>query len=102
MIAFLVLNFASLLAVLFVLDRMGRRQHEERREHREEIAVLLQRIQAPEVAVQQHASQDSPPPLVGVPLTDDALAEQMQQIGELERRLNAQVNGHFQLEDEIT
>lgn len=102
MIAFLVLNFASLLAVLFILDRMGRRQHEERQEHREEIASLLQRIQAPEVAVQQQAAQDYPAPPVAVPLSDSALAERMQDIEEMERRLNAQVNGHFHIEDEVT
>lgn len=96
------LNLMTLVAFVVLSERRDQRQHEERQAHRGEIANLLQRIQAPEVAVQQQAAQSYPTLPVAVPLNDSALAERMQEVEEMERRLNAQVNGHFHIEDEIT
>lgn len=44
---------------LVVLDRRDKRQHEDRQAQRLEIAGLLQRIQAPQLAVAQHQAQDA-------------------------------------------
>lgn len=44
----------------------------ERERAAEERQGLLQRIQAPEVAVAQHAAQERPEGLLHVPLDDDA------------------------------
>lgn len=44
-------------ALLVVIDRQGKRHHDELRAHRVEVAGLCQRLQAPETAVLQHAAE---------------------------------------------
>ena len=65
------------LAVIVLALLWERRQErasaaEERKRAAEEREGLLQRIQAPEVAVAQHAAQGRPEGLLHVPLDDDA------------------------------
>lgn len=63
---------------LIVLALLWERRQErasaavERERAAKEREGLLQRIQAPEVAVAQHASQERPAGLLHVPLDDDA------------------------------
>lgn len=57
------------IAYLVLLDRRDTRDRSER-------AVLLQRIQAPEAAVYEHAAPMLPPDPEGLPMTDEQLAEQ--------------------------
>lgn len=53
--------------------------------HRQEIAALCQRIQAPEYAVVEHAqSQASPSPPAANPMLDEDYWEAIDKIGELE------------------
>jgi hypothetical protein len=49
-------------ALIVLLDRALHRAAVERTAHRHEVARLLQRIQAPEQAVYEHATGGSPPP----------------------------------------
>lgn len=58
------------LACLVLVELQNRRFAEERREWCSERASLLQRIQAPEVAVAQHADT-APDGLLYVPVDDD-------------------------------
>jgi hypothetical protein len=93
LIAALVVTVA---AFVILLDRKDRRAHEERQADRLERAGLLQRIQAPELAVVEHqvaGVTDAPQP----PGTDDEYwqeAEERQQaIARLEQLENAHLFG---------
>ena len=57
------------IAYLVLMDRKDARDREERQ-------TLLQRIQAPEAAVYEHATRDLPDDSSPYPLTDEELAEQ--------------------------
>lgn len=56
---------AALLAFLLIDRRVERREHSAERE------MLLQRIQAPQVAVAQHQVKDLPPDPPPLPYDDD-------------------------------
>lgn len=55
-------------AYLLLLDRKDKRDRDERQ-------VLLQRIQAPEAAVYEHATRNSDEPEDGMPMTDQMVAD---------------------------
>jgi hypothetical protein len=56
---FVVFALAGLIiALLAVVDRQGKRHHEENQAHRLEVAGLVQRIQDPAVAVATHAARE--------------------------------------------
>lgn len=58
-------------AYIVFLDRRDQRERVER-------AHLLQRIQAPEAAVYQHATQHAPEDQGAYPATDEEIAEQQE------------------------
>ena len=62
----------ALVALIVLLDRLSRRMHEERRSWQLERANLLQRIQAPEIAVVDHSNEGQPIDPEAVSLDDDA------------------------------
>ena len=68
-IALIAALIAVNVAYLVLLDRKDARDREERQ-------TLLQRIQAPEAAVYEHATQGLPDDPSPYPLSDDELAEQ--------------------------
>lgn len=57
---------------LVVIDRRDKRAHVEREAQRAELQVVLNRIQAPEVAVVQSLDNQPPTELRYVPFDDDA------------------------------
>lgn len=63
---------AALLAMVVLLYKLQRLVHEERRSWQLERANLLQRIQAPSVAVVDHSLEGQPPDPEAVSLDDDA------------------------------
>lgn len=67
-IALLTALVAVNVAYLVLLDRRDTRDRSER-------ATLLQRIQAPEAAVYEHAAPMLPPDPEGIPMNDEQLAE---------------------------
>lgn len=74
---------------LVLLDRKDRRMHQRLDAHRAEVAGLCQRIQAPQLAVTQHAAQDAVD-LPAVNPHDDAdywaaQEQALERIAELER-----------------
>jgi hypothetical protein len=89
LIAALVVTVA---AFVVLLDRKDKRAHAEREAQRAETQVLLQRIQAPELAVVEHQVQqavEAPQP----PQTDDEFwhlsDDHLRMVAELEARENA-------------
>lgn len=75
----LALIAALILAItgfLVLLDRKDARAKLERDADRQERQVLLQRIQAPEAAVYEHAIQNQPEDRDPFPMSDEQLAEQ--------------------------
>lgn len=62
--------------IVWLLDRKDSRQLEEREASREELQVLLQRIQAPQAAVIEHSTRDYEPDDEPFPMSDEQLAEQ--------------------------
>ena len=75
-IALLAALVAVNIAYLVLMDRNDVRAQTERDANREERQTLLQRIQAPEAAVYEHATRDLPDDSSPYPLTDEELAEQ--------------------------
>ena len=63
---------AALLALIVLLDRMDKRLREERKSWQLERANLLQRIQAPEIAVVDHSNEGQPLDPQAVSIDDDA------------------------------
>jgi hypothetical protein len=88
--------FVTVAAFVILLDRKDKRAHEERQADRLERAALLQRIQAPELAVVRHdVDQVSEAPQ---PPTDDEgywreAEERQQAIAKLEQLENAHLFG---------
>ena len=71
-----------------LLQEKDERAQEREREHRAEVAQLLQRIQAPEVAVVEHNQAQQLAPTVLHALTDEQAAEAEERarvIAEMER-----------------
>lgn len=62
--------------IVWLLDRKDKRCLQVTALYREEIGALLQRIQAPEQAVYEHATRDLDDDPSGLPLSDEQLAEQ--------------------------
>lgn len=86
----------TILALLWTVDRQGRRHHEENQAHRLEVAALCQRVQAPEVAVMEHSQQGMPVPGVTHALSDEQAAEQEEMarvIAEMEQAENEALEG---------
>jgi hypothetical protein len=75
-IAFLAALVAVNIAYLIFLDRNDARAKLERDADREERQTLLQRIQAPHVAVVDHSQQQHEHTDNGLPMSDEQLAEQ--------------------------
>jgi hypothetical protein len=85
---------ATVAAFAWLLDRKDARAHTEREAHRAETADLLQRIQAPEVAVVQHQiAQSVEAPQPSSPEDDEAYwrdaEEHRRMIAEIEALENA-------------
>lgn len=80
------------IAYLVLLDRNANRRTLELAAERDERAVLLQRIQAPDAAVVEHAQQRAHPDENPYPLTDEESAEAQEErarfIREIERMEN--------------
>ena len=85
----------TILAFCVLLDRRDKRTHEERLErgkraddertaHRLEVVALLQRIQAPELAVLEHQQANAQEP-DSFPLTDEQLAERQEAAAFIQR-----------------
>lgn len=74
-IALLAALVASIAVFAVILDRALERGKRERDADREERQVLLQRIQAPEAAVYEHATLPAQPDPDGSPMTDEQMAE---------------------------
>lgn len=79
------------------IAHLAERVSQERKEHRAEIQMLCQRIQAPEVAVMQHQIETAGPPEQTYPLNDTEAAKRQEQevlarIAEMENR--EAVNGY--------
>lgn len=81
LIAALILAIAGF---LILLDRNASRARLEREAERTERQVLLQRIQAPEAAVYEHAALDLPADPEPFPMSDEQLAEQEERARVLE------------------
>lgn len=101
-IALIALLAVALIGFLVVLDRKDQRSHAHALErdaahrlevaglverltaqagaHREEVGTLLQRIQAPDVAVVQHQQAVAGPPQAVWPLTDEESARQQSKV----------------------
>lgn len=77
LIVLLIALVAVNVAYLVLLDRRDTRDVAER-------AVLLQRIQAPEAAVYEHATRDLPADPEPFPMSDEQLAEQEERARVLE------------------
>jgi hypothetical protein len=80
---------------IWLLDRKDKRAHLERDRHREETQVLLQRIQAPDVAVVAHdvdRTVGAPQP----PVSDDAYWELSREHAEAVAALEARENAIFE------
>lgn len=88
-LALLALIGMTVAGFLVLLDRKDRRMHKRLDAHREEVAGLCQRIQAPQVAVAQHAAIGVVDPPAVNPHDDEdywaARDEALQRIAELER-----------------
>jgi len=90
-----ILLAVALVGFLAVLDRRDKRHHEEHQAHRLEIAGLVQRLQAPELAVAQYAQAQYEPmertavSELGMPLSDEEIAENLETIRRMERDANA-------------
>lgn len=69
---------------LVLLDRNASRAKLERDHERSERQVLLQRIQAPDAAVYEHATRDLPADPESFPMSDEQLAEQEERARVLE------------------
>jgi hypothetical protein len=69
---------------LVLLDRKDARAKTEREAERVERQVLLQRIQAPDAAVYEHATRDLPADPEPFPMSDEQLAEQEERARVLE------------------
>jgi hypothetical protein len=87
---FVVFALAGLIiALLVIVDRQGKRHHEENQAHRLEVAALCQRLQAPELAVMEHNhAQIAEAPGVTHAMTDEQAAEAEERarvIAEMER-----------------
>lgn len=79
MVAYALVGALVLVVVSLVVlaDRKDARCHQEREADRAERAVLLQRIQAPEAAVYEHATRyDHEPDEDGMPMTDRMVADE--------------------------
>lgn len=75
---------ASIAGFLALLDRNAARAKAEREAERAERQVLLQRIQAPEAAVYEHATQHQPSDSEPFPMSDEQIAEQEERARVLE------------------
>lgn len=91
----------TLAGFLILLDRRDTRDREER-------AVLLQRIQAPQAAVYEHHAAITPPeePMSPLPMSDHEMAamqsaENGSELAAIIARMEAVENGHLQPEDGI-
>lgn len=73
------------IALCVLADRKDARACTEREQDRQERQVLLQRIQAPEVAVAQYATSEQPSVEDSMPLTDEELQAEQERIEALER-----------------
>lgn len=73
------------IALVALQDRKDARCHTEREAERAERQILLQRIQAPEVAVAQYATGDRPTLEDSMPLSDEELQEERERMEALDR-----------------
>lgn len=64
--------------IAWLLNRFDARSHLERDAERDERQALLQRIQAPEAAVYEHATRGAPEDQGAYPMSDEQLAEQQE------------------------
>lgn len=64
---------AQTAAFVWIIDRKDKRERDERQ-------VLLQRIQAPEAAVYEHATQNAPEDQGSYPMSDEQLAEEEERV----------------------
>ena len=81
------------LGFLWLLDRRDKRAFEDHQADRLERAGLLQRVQAPELAVTAHYAQESESVQRGVsefmpPLSDEEIADNLATIQRMEREAN--------------
>ena len=92
MTLFVVALSVAVVALVVLLDRCEKRMLEERKGWQLERANLIQRIQAPQVAVMDHSAQQYQAPAgVSHALTDEQAAEQEEAarvIAEMERAEN--------------
>lgn len=66
------------LALVVLADRKDARVHTEREQDRQERQTLLQRIQAPQVAVVDHSQQQFSQDVTSFPLSDEEIAAQQE------------------------
>lgn len=83
--ALLVALITVILAFVVLLDRKDARAQTERDAERAERQTLLQRIQAPEVAVAQHVTAERPSVEDSMPLTDEEIQEERERLDAIER-----------------
>lgn len=111
-LALLIGLFAVIFAFLVLLDRRDERAVRERAADREELQVLLQRIQAPHAAVHEHHGAVTAPEPVqasSLPMSDEEVADLQNRhapdgASELARiiaQMEAVENGSAQLEDGV-